>query len=228
MNRINGRNRHDGPAVVSAVTGMSTDKASAFFRRLSQSTDNPRCRVRFVHDYEMTRCLSEHGYRLEETVTPYDGRDIASYAGIVRGSGGLHVCLTKKVRARNAHWIVLECKADDDAVYMADSAHRKPVLIPLVYAKDRVLRAYLVTPCENAVIERVIERRRWTEAEDALIRKAADWNAYDGLTDEAKQYNNRLREVADKIDRTYASVRVRASRIRAVSYTIKQQMRVDE
>lgn len=226
MKRIHGRNRYSGPSAVSAITGISTDAASAYIRRLSNSTDNPRFRIRAVADYEMVRVVSEHGYRLEETVTPYDGRTVADYSTEVRETGGMHLLMTKRVRSRFYDWIVLEKVDGDDAVYIEDRMHPKPSLIPMVYAKDRVIRAYVIVALEDAVCKTSVERRRWTEAEDAAIREAADWNAFSGLTDDQKQYSNRLREVADRLNRTYASVRVRASRIGAVSYSVKRQVTI--
>ena len=56
--------------------------------------------------------------------------------------------------------------------------------------------------------------KRWTDEEDALIRRAAYLSRIEGRRDGVA----RLRGVADKIGRSYAAMRTRASRIRADSY----------
>ena len=56
--------------------------------------------------------------------------------------------------------------------------------------------------------------KRWTDEEDALIKRAAYLSRIEGRRDGGA----RLREVANKIGRSYAAVRTRASRIRAHSY----------
>ena len=74
-----------------------------------------------------------------------------------------------------------------------------------------------------------IRRRRWTATEDALIKQAALENRFNGISDAIlKRYENRLQAIASKIDRTYAAVRVRASRIGALSYEGRAQRRIDE
>lgn len=72
-----------------------------------------------------------------------------------------------------------------------------------------------------------IRRRRWSAPEDELIREAAFRNAFYGLSND-HEYQARLQSLAEALGRTYAAVRMRASRIRAVSYTIKQQRRIDD
>ena len=75
----------------------------------------------------------------------------------------------------------------------------------------------------------MIRRRRWTKAEDDLIRQVALENRFNGISDAIlKRYENRLQGVADKIGRTYAAVRIRASRIGALSYEGRAQRRIDE
>lgn len=229
LRRIRGRNRYCGPAAVSAITGMSTDEAAAYWRRIAASYDQPKFRIRGVFVTEMERCLSEHGYRMQETVVPGDGKHVSTYIAesVANQVYGVHLMLTKAVRARNSHWCVF-C-SDGSTVTFADSRHRKPCDVPMIIVRDRVLRAYHVEPTEDAIVHKAVERRRWTEAEDAAIREAADWNAFEGLTNrDTGEYKRRLQEVADCINRTYASVRIRASRIGAVSYEIKRQRRVCE
>ena len=59
--------------------------------------------------------------------------------------------------------------------------------------------------------------RRWTKAEDALIRRAAFESAYYGVRRERDQLS-RLQEVAKECGRSYAAVRRRASRLRINTY----------
>ena len=68
MNRVNGRNRGSGAVALSAITGMSTDHAARWIARKSQSTDEPRFRIREVPDFAMVRYLFEHGYGTENPV----------------------------------------------------------------------------------------------------------------------------------------------------------------
>ena len=56
--------------------------------------------------------------------------------------------------------------------------------------------------------------KRWTAEEDALIKRAAYLLRIEGRRDGVA----RLREVADKIGRSYAAARTRASRIRVHSF----------
>ena len=225
MKRVNGRNRNGGLIAISAITGISTDSAAVYIRKLSFYEDTLKQRIRNVEVHEMERTLSDHGWQLTETVTPYDGQTIASYEGEVKETGGLHVAMTKRVRSRVYHWIVLE--KFGDGVKLVDAMHRNPTAIPLTYSNHRIIRAYYVASCESSVQHESVERRRWTEEEDALIREAADWNAYSGITED-RRYVRRLHDVAQSINRTYASVRVRASRIGALSYSVKRQVRIDE
>ena len=60
-----------------------------------------------------------------------------------------------------------------------------------------------------------------------MVREAAFRNAYYGLSHDY-EYQARLQTLARALGRTYAAVRMRASRLRAVSYTIKSQRRIDE
>lgn len=73
----------------------------------------------------------------------------------------------------------------------------------------------------------MIRRRRWTEAEDNIIRNMALRNAHEGLTTD-KRYESRLRNLAKLFNRTYAAVRIRASRIRAVSYQARAQIDIED
>ena len=144
---------------------------------------------------------------------------------------GLHV-VTIRRNVHNAHAMALQLN-DDGTVLVADSHYRKPTKSPSAKElKWPVWRAWYITFDETFAggmpPRKPVLRRRWTKAEDDAIRQAAEWNAFEGLTDEDKVYQNRLKEVAHEIDRTYAAVRVRASRIRAVSNSIKKQMRIDE
>ena len=59
--------------------------------------------------------------------------------------------------------------------------------------------------------------RRWTPAEDALIRRAAYESAYYGLRRE-RDHLSRLQVVAKECGRSYAAVRRRASRLRINTY----------
>ena len=52
--------------------------------------------------------------------------------------------------------------------------------------------------------------RRWTESEDTAVRLAAALDYEDG--------GRRLRELADRLGRTEAAVRQRASRLRALQF----------
>ena len=77
----------------------------------------------------------------------------------------------------------------------------------------------------------------WTEAEDAAILSAAAENARHGITGfqlgdiEAGRramhgkagHVNRLKEVAERFDRSYEAVRKRAQRIGAASYARKRE-----
>lgn len=72
-----------------------------------------------------------------------------------------------------------------------------------------------------------MKKRKWTEQEDALIRKMAHRNMHYGITDE-KGYSRRLRDLARKLDRTYNAVRMRASRIGALSYAKCAQFDVED
>ena len=63
--------------------------------------------------------------------------------------------------------------------------------------------------------------RRWNNAEDDLIRRAAAVNAaavpiHQGYRD---RYAARLRDVAERLGRTYEATRKRASRLGVRSYT---------
>ena len=62
--------------------------------------------------------------------------------------------------------------------------------------------------------------RRWNNAEDDLIRRAAQVNATAGLMHQGyrDRYAARLRDVAARLGRTYAAVRKRASRLGIRSY----------
>ena len=65
--------------------------------------------------------------------------------------------------------------------------------------------------------------RRWTPAEDRLIRRAAARTREAGIGAygrhlEVGDYRARLREVSQKLERTYGAVRTRASRIGAHSF----------
>ncbi len=68
--------------------------------------------------------------------------------------------------------------------------------------------------------------RPWTAAEDTAIRRAAALTLRYGISTprsrrnggDGRTFRTRLREVADKLDRSYAAVRMRASRIGAWSY----------
>lgn len=78
-----------------------------------------------------------------------------------------------------------------------------------------------------------IRRKRWTPSEDDLLRAAAERNVHYGITcDAGEGYENRLRELAGQLNRTYASVRIRASRMGFISYpNLKirsRQRRVDD
>ena len=73
-----------------------------------------------------------------------------------------------------------------------------------------------------------IRRRRWTKHEDDMIRECAVRNAHLGLTDMGSEYVSRLRVLAETLGRSYGAVRVRASRIRAISYEARAQRRIDE
>lgn len=73
-----------------------------------------------------------------------------------------------------------------------------------------------------------VRRRRWTEAENAILRRVALRNAAFGLTDERGTYQSRLRNVARMLGRTYAAVRIQASRIRAISYEARAQIDLDK
>ena len=76
-----------------------------------------------------------------------------------------------------------------------------------------------------------VTRRRWTADEDAAVHQAAYENTYHGIVGAHHvAYENRLRAVAKAINRTYAAVRIRASRIGACSYNTmtKLQRRIDD
>lgn len=73
-----------------------------------------------------------------------------------------------------------------------------------------------------------IRRRRWTQAEDSILRNLALHNAQHGLTDEDGKYKARLRNAAKLFGRTYAAVRIRASRIRAISYEARAQISIEQ
>ena len=80
-------------------------------------------------------------------------------------------------------------------------------------------------------MKRRIRRRRWTPSEDDAVRQAAYENTCYGLVARHKvEYENRLQAVAKAIDRTYAAVRIRASRLGAYSYNTitKLQRRIDD
>ena len=74
----------------------------------------------------------------------------------------------------------------------------------------------------------MIRRKRWTESEDAILHNLALRNAHYGLKDDDGNYMARLRDVAKKFGRTYAAVRIRASRIRAISYGARAQVDIEE
>ena len=69
--------------------------------------------------------------------------------------------------------------------------------------------------------------RRWTYREDREIRQAAEDARRLGLSTLGglQPGHGRLRQVAARIDRTYAAVRKRASRLQARSYLTTQQER---
>ena len=73
-----------------------------------------------------------------------------------------------------------------------------------------------------------VRRRRWTQEEDSILHDVALRNAHEGLTNEYGTYNARLRNVAKLFNRTYAAVRIRASRIRAISYEARAQIDIED
>ena len=73
-----------------------------------------------------------------------------------------------------------------------------------------------------------IRRRRWTKHEDAMVKECALRNAHLGLTGDDGEYRSRLRILADSLGRTYGAVRIRASRIRAVSYEARAQRDIED
>ena len=73
----------------------------------------------------------------------------------------------------------------------------------------------------------MVRRRRWTPREDALIREAASSTMYYGIYGDGK-HNRRLAEIAKQIGRSYAAVRMRASRINAYSYPRVAQTDIED
>ena len=63
-----------------------------------------------------------------------------------------------------------------------------------------------------------VSRKRWTQAEDDAVRTASRANATHGLTDEYGRYHSRLKVLADELNRSYAAVRLRATRLKATSF----------
>ena len=223
MNVVHGRNRNSGPVAISALVGIATDKAASRARVISRNNDNdPQLRVRTIHEHVMLRILTEHGYAIVETVVPTDGLRMAQYVPEANEAGGTHLLMMRQPRTRSHSWAVLEGNE------YVDGDHHAPVAIPPYVGAWRLLRAYHVQATEDVTTVKHVSRRRWTEEEDAAIRLAAAHNAFNGLTDDEHQYSNRLRTVARELNRTYASVRVRASRIDAVSYSVKRQGRICE
>ena len=222
MNMVHGRNRNSGPVAISAIVGIATDLAAKRVRAISQNNDDdPQLRIRTVHEHVMMRIIAEHGYAITETVVPTDGLRMAQYVPEANEAGGTHLLMMRAPRSRRHSWAVLE------GALFVDGDNPAPIAIPPHVGAYRLLRAYHVQATEDVANVSHVSRRRWTEEEDAAIRLAAAHNAYNGLTDE-KQYTNRLRAVARELNRTYASVRVRASRIDAVSYSVKRQGRICE
>lgn len=72
-----------------------------------------------------------------------------------------------------------------------------------------------------------MNKRKWTEAEDALVRSVAQRNMYYGITDKGA-YASRLKTLARQLGRTYEAVRMRASRIGALSYAKCAQFDVED
>lgn len=69
----------------------------------------------------------------------------------------------------------------------------------------------------------VARGRRWTAREDRAIYCAAKQTRYDGISARGRHrkkgsHRARLREVAEKLGRTYGAVRMRAHRIDERSY----------
>ena len=77
-------------------------------------------------------------------------------------------------------------------------------------------------------LRRPVRRRRWTEREDAILHNLALHNAHNGLTDGDGMYQARLKNAAKLFGRTYAAVRIRASRIRAISYEARAQINIED
>lgn len=78
----------------------------------------------------------------------------------------------------------------------------------------------------------MVKRRRWTKAEDELVRSvalrtlASGIKPHDGLG--KGEYQARLRHLAKLLNRSYAAVRMRASRLGAYSYMAVAQVDLED
>ena len=76
-----------------------------------------------------------------------------------------------------------------------------------------------------------IRRRRWTKAEDELVRAVAVRTLSSGIKPDeggGRPYKARLRDLAKLLNRSYAAVRMRASRLQAYSYMSVAQTDIED
>lgn len=77
-----------------------------------------------------------------------------------------------------------------------------------------------------------VKRRRWTKAEDELVRAVAVRTLASGIKPrdglEKGEYQARLRNLAKLLERSYAAVRMRASRLGAYSYMRVAQVDLED